>query len=134
MKKTKYFWGFARVLVALINLVGLPYLFDGRTNFNLLAGGICGTITCLALILWLKGHSAEKERLDALNVPFWPVSRHPQAYWLTMGGSLSLASAVGALAHMNNPKEFQFFAGFLLLGVGIVFAVLLARRLRGEKG
>jgi len=126
--KPKYFWAAARSAILLVNVIGLPLIFSDQMNFDVIAGSVCGVVTLFILFAWLKKHTVGPERLSALNDPFWPMDKHPQAYWLTMGGSLLTASVVGAVIYTGNPKAVQFFGGFAMLSLGITLAVFWAHR------
>lgn len=126
--KSKYFWGIARLVILLVNVIGLTLLCNDNTNFDVIAGAAYGAVTLFLLLAWLKKHATGQEQLFALNVPFWPMYKYPLAYWLTMGISLLTASVLGALMNMGDPGALQFFGGFLLLGMGITLAVVWACR------
>lgn len=129
----KSFWLVARVVIFLANAFGLPMLINERTNFSIFGGFVSGIIAMVILFIWMRIHSDGSERLGALNAPFWPMRQYPLTYWGTIGASLSLAAFLNLLLNVGDHRAIEFFGGVLLLGLGMIFAVMLVNRFPAKK-
>lgn len=124
----KNLWFVARVVIVLINVIGLPMIVSERTNFGVLDGVICGTVALAAIFFWMRIQPKGNEMLGALWGPFWPMRQYPMTYWLTIGGALSIAAFLNLLISIGDRRSVEFFGGVLMLGLGMTLAPVLANR------
>jgi len=127
--KRRRIWVLMKVVLLIINATGLIAYSRVYRDFGLLQGLVCGVVFLPVLYLWVTNNARGLESLAAIDAPFSPMQRYPQAYWLTMGVTLSVASIFGMLASVVfKDVHAELPSGCLMVGLAMCVAVACAAR------
>jgi hypothetical protein len=119
-------WIFYRIASTVIGILAFSQAICVNTNFDFVAGLICGTFFFLFVLFVVSKNSVVTEQIFLLASPCWPPGKYPQAYWFASGVNLFVSALVNLMFHLSNPAAVDLYSGLLLLGLGGFSGAMLA--------
>ncbi|QAU23072.1 hypothetical protein EO087_02935 [Dyella sp. M7H15-1] len=125
---SQHIWFFARLTLLVLGLIGFAGFLRTGSNFDPLAGLICGAVVFLFVQSTVSKYSTRKEDILSLVSPFWSPWKYPQTYWFTLGALVVICSVVNLFVHVGIIMAIRLYSGLTLFGVGILAGSIFARR------
>jgi hypothetical protein len=118
-------WLMVRVAFLLLGIFVIGQAIHIKTNFDPLAGLICGAVGFLFVIFVVIKKSTKNEQIFQLTAPCWPAAKYPQGYWFTWGAIFLISALVNLMLSLDNPDAVKLYVGMVLLGLGILAGAIV---------
>jgi hypothetical protein len=125
---TKIPWFLYRLLSLALGVFAFGQAINSHTNFDALAGLLCGAVAILFVLFVAMKNSVKSEQIFSLTSPCWPSRKYPQSYWFSTGTTIFLSAGANLIFRLDNPAAVSLYAGLLLLGLGMFSGAMVAHR------
>jgi hypothetical protein len=113
-------WLLKRSVFLAIGVLAFNGITNIDSNFDPLAGLVCGTAAFLFTFFVVTKNSTVSEEKLLTSSPCWPPWKYPQAYWSTTGALLFVSAVLNIPFHLNNLVAVRVYVGLVLVGLGML--------------